>query len=313
MVWTGLDGLLGWRLDFLMTAAVFTLMLSSVASAGALVASAAGQRPAQRVLVIGANGQTGGRVMQLLKDSDGKYEPVAMIHRQAQRAKFDEMGVAWLLGDIDAGAPNAHHMDDIDAVIFAAGAGRVRGPLMQVLVDLSGAIRSVVAAQQAESVRRFILLSGINTDIEGTRRSVASTDFGGPLASWHKLKAHSEIYLRESHLYGRELDWTILCPGRLVDDPDAPGTGRIKASLIHGEEDLKAALSPEEGAAAIQSLPGSHDGKVERLCCSRDNVAETLVELLDARSTVGQSITLADGVVPVREELAALQPLACAE
>jgi nucleoside-diphosphate-sugar epimerase len=92
-------------------------------------------------------------------------------------------------------------------------------------VDLSGAIRSVVAAQESENVRRFVLLSGINSDVAGTRRSAHSTDFDGPLASWHKLKAHSEIYLRESHLYGRRLDWTILCPGRYVDGGRREGSG----------------------------------------------------------------------------------------
>jgi len=107
--------------------------------------------------------------------------------------------------------------------------------------------------------------------------------------------------LRESHLYGRQLDWTILCPGRLVDDNDAPGTGLIKASLIHGEDDLKEQLSHDERAAAVRSLPGSHDGRVERLCCSRDNVAATLVELLGVPNTVGMSITVVDGVAPVHE------------
>ena len=134
----------------------------------------------------------------------------------------------------------------------------------------------------------------------------AGADLDGPLASWHKLKRHSEIYLEEHALYGRQLEYSILCPGRLVDDADAPGTGRVIASLIHGEDDLKASLSADERAAAVRSLPGSHDGMVERLCCSRDNVAEALVELLRTRNTAGKSITLVDGVVPVHEALAAV-------
>ena len=268
---------------------------------GALVMSAASTP--QRVLVIGANGQTGFRVVKLLQESDGLYEPLAMIREDSQGGRLDQIGVPWLIGDLSAGAPSAQHMESVDAVIFAAGAGRARGPLKQVLVDLNSAIRSVVAAQEADSVKRFLLLSGINSDIAGTRRSVHSTDFGGPLASWHKLKAHSEIYLQESSLYGRQLDWTILCPGRLVDDPVAEGSGLVKASLIHGEDDLRASLTDAERAVAVQSLPGSHDGMMERLCCSRDNVAATLVGLLSAPSTVGKSITLVDGLLPVQEAL----------
>ena len=263
----------------------------------------------QRVLVIGANGQTGSRVVRLLRDSS-EFEPVAMLRLPEQQEAFDAMGVESVVLDMDAGAPSAQHMDmaNIDAVIYAAGAGRVRGPLKQVLVDLSGAIRSVVAAQESESVQRFVLLSGINTDVGGTRRSVdaAGADLDGPLASWHKLKRHSEIYLEEHALYGRALEFSILCPGRLVDDADAPGTGRVVASLIHGEDDLKASLSTAEREAAVRSLPGSHDGMVERLCCSRDNVALSLVELLRTTNTQGKSITLVDGVVPVQEAMAAV-------
>ena len=164
----------------------------------------------QRVLVIGANGQTGSRVVRLLRDAP-EFEPVAMLRLPEQQEAFNAMGVECVVADMDAGAPSAQHMDmaTIDAVIYAAGAGRVRGPLKQVLVDLSGAIRSVVAAQESESVRRFVLLSGINTDVGGTRRSVnaAGADLDGPLASWHKLKRHSEIYLEEHALYGRELQY----------------------------------------------------------------------------------------------------------
>ena len=74
--------------------------------------------------------------MRLLRDSDGKFEPVAMIREEAQRSKFDAMGVRWVLGDVEAG-PLAPHMQDVDAVIFAAGAGRHRGPLKQVIDQFS--------------------------------------------------------------------------------------------------------------------------------------------------------------------------------
>ena len=82
----------------------------------------------QRVLVIGANGQTGSRVVRLLRDSS-EFEPVAMLRLPEQQEAFDAMGVANIVADMDSGAPSAQHMANIDAVIYAAGAGRVRGPL----------------------------------------------------------------------------------------------------------------------------------------------------------------------------------------
>ena len=45
---------------------------------------------------------------------------------------------------------------------------------------------------------------------------------------------------------------------------------------------------------------------VERLCCSRDNFALSLVELLRTTNTQGKSITLVDGVLPVQEAMAAV-------
>jgi len=262
-----------------------------------------------RVLVIGANGQTGSRVIRLLHDDPQQvYKPIAMIRDASQASEFDKIGVPWIVGDLDApSTPTVEDFEGIHTVIFAAGAGRSRPPLKKVTIDYLSAVRSVVASQESNSVKRFILLSGINSDPMGTRRSVDATDLSGPLSAWHRLKAHSETYLKESHLHGRPLDWIILCPGRLVDDENGkPGTSLIKVSLIHGEDDLKDALTTEEKKAAVRSLPGSHDGKVERLCVSRDNVAETLVGLLSAPNTIGKSITLVDGILPVNKALASI-------
>jgi hypothetical protein len=178
--------------------------------------------------------------------------------------------------------------------------------MKKVTIDYLAAVRSVVAAQETLSVKRFILLSGINSDPMGTRRAVDSSDLSGPLSAWHRLKAHSETYLKESHIHGRSLEWTILCPGRLVDDPGKLGTGKVKCSLIHGEDDLKNSLTDAEKEASVRLLPGSHDGKSERLCISRDNTAATLVGLLSADNTIGKSVTVVDGILSVQEALSVI-------
>ena len=225
-----------------------------------------------------------------------------MIRTAEQAPRFDSLGVEWMVGDLEMGHPAASALEGADAVIFAAGAGRARPKLKKVTIDYLGAIKTIASSQETNSVQRFLLLSGINTDPLGTKRSIHSNDLEGPLAAWHRLKAHSETYLKESHLHGRSLDWTILCPGRLVDE-EGGGTNKIKASLIHGEDDLKDSLTKEEKMAAVKVLPGSHDGKSERLCVSRDNTAATLVGLLAAPNTIGKSITLVDGILAVEDAL----------
>ena len=57
----------------------------------------------QRVLVIGANGQTGSRVVRLLHDSS-EFEPVAMLRLPQQQETFNAMGVECVVADMDAGA-----------------------------------------------------------------------------------------------------------------------------------------------------------------------------------------------------------------
>ena len=117
----------------------------------------------QRVLVIGANGQTGSRVVRLLRDAP-EFEPVAMLRLPEQQEAFNAMGVDSIVADMDAGAPSAQHMDmaNIDAVIYAAGAGRVRGPLKQVLVHVTRCPhRRAIVAQPASRLGPWLRAHGL--------------------------------------------------------------------------------------------------------------------------------------------------------
>ncbi|KAL7525813.1 hypothetical protein ACHAWF_001517, partial [Thalassiosira exigua] len=260
----------------------------------------------EQLLLVLLESAEGFRGLVRLLEKHPSYLPKAMVRDPSQGRRFDELGVPWVAGDLEAGAPSATDLDGSDVVIFAAGAGRDRPDIKKVTIDYLGAVKSVASCQETESVKRFVLLSGINSDPEGTRRSTSASgdDLLGPLSAWHRLKANSEAYVKTSHLHGRSLDWTILCPGRLLDDEaGGPGTGRIKASLIHGEDDLKESLTPAERKAAAKTFPGSHDGKMERLCVSRDNTATALVGLLGAPNTIGKSVTIVDGILPVDEAL----------
>ncbi|MYE14203.1 MAG: SDR family oxidoreductase [Gammaproteobacteria bacterium] len=205
-----------------------------------------------RVLVIGANGNTATRLVRRL--AEGPHDPVAMIRDPAQRPKFDALGVPTVLGDLEY--PIDHAVPGMDAVIFAAGSGGRTGKDKTILVDHVGAIRSMVAAQMA-GARRYVMLSSINNDIHST----------SPIAHYHKAKAHADNHLRET-----DLDYTIVCPGGLTDEP---ATERV-------------AVSPE--------LHG-------RGLTSRENLAEVLARCLDLDNTVGKTFSLLDGETPLEEAL----------
>lgn len=208
-----------------------------------------------RVLVIGANGNTATRLVRRL--AEGPHDPMAMIRDPAQRAKFDGFGVPTVIGDLEY--PIDHAVSGADAIIFAAGSGGQTGKDKTVLVDYLGAIRSMVAAQ-VHDVRRYIMLSSLNADIHSTSR----------IAHYHKAKAHADNHLRETGL-----DYTIVCPGGLTDEP---ATERVVASA---------------------DLEG-------RGLTSRENLAAALAMCLDLDNTIGKSFGLLDGDTPMDAALRAI-------
>ncbi|MBT4162722.1 MAG: SDR family oxidoreductase [Gammaproteobacteria bacterium] len=208
-----------------------------------------------KVLVIGANGNTGTRVIKRL--ANGNHDPVAMIRNPEHRAKFDSLGVPTILADLEY--PIDHAVQGCDAMIFAAGSGGKTGKDKTVLIDHIGAIRSMVAAQ-VNDVRRYIMLSSINNDINSK----------SPIAHYHRAKAHADNHLIES-----DLDYTIVCPGGLTDEP---GTDLVSIS---------------------EELQG-------RGLTSRENLASALVACLDSDNTIGKSFSLLDGNTTLTEALNAL-------
>ena len=205
--------------------------------------------------MIGANGNTATRLVRRL--AAGRHDPVAMIRNPDQRPKFDEMGVPTVLADLEY--PIDHAVRGCDAVIFAAGSGGHTGKDKTVLVDHLGAIRSMVAAQ-VHGARRYIMLSSIGADVNSTSR----------IAHYHKAKAHADNFLRESGL-----DYTVVCPGQLRDDP---GTSSVSVSL-------------------------ELDGRGTTL---RENLAEALALCLDLDSTIGKTFILLDGDTPIEAALRSL-------
>jgi len=200
-----------------------------------------------KVLVMGAHGNTGVRVVRRL--AAGPHAPMAMIRDPRQRETFDLLSVPTVLGDLEY--PVDHCLRGCDAVIFAAGSGGHTGKDKTVLVDHLGAIRAMVSAQ-VQGVKRFLMLSSLNADVASSSK----------IAHYHRAKAHADHYLRES-----DLDYTIVCPGRLTDDP---GCDRVTISdQLHGS------------------------GKT-----ARDHVAAALVLSLDLDNTIGKSFSLLDGGTP---------------
>ncbi len=187
-----------------------------------------------KVLVIGANGKTGRRVVRRLKASS--REPLAMIRTPDQRPAFDELGVPTVLGDLEY--PIDHAVRGCDAVIFAAGSGSRTGKDKTVLVDHLGAIRSMVAAA-VHGASRYVMLSSFRADPRSDSR----------IKHYHRAKGLADDFLRTQHeVMEQSLEWTIVCPAGLTEEP---GTEKVAVGKVGWEPSGEFQTSRDNLAAAL--------------------------------------------------------------
>jgi len=103
-----------------------------------------------------------------------------------------------------------------DGVVFAAGGGPNSGAARKETVDKGAAVLLADAAEQA-GVRRYVMVSAM-----GTEKADPDSD------------EVFQVYLRakqaaDDDLRARDLDWTVVRPGRLTDEPAA---GRVQVGTL---------------------------------------------------------------------------------
>jgi uncharacterized protein YbjT (DUF2867 family) len=213
-----------------------------------------------RIVIAGGHGQIALRLERLLAARGDA--PVGLIRNPEHAADLTAAGAEPVVTDLEqvSVAALADHLAGADAVVFAAGAGPGSGDARKDTVD-RGASALLADAAQAAGVRRFVQVSSMGAD----RAELGSDSFSVYL----RAKAAAEADLRT-----RDLDWTILRPGGLTNDP---GTGRVR-------------LAPSTGRGSVP----------------RDDVAAVLLALLDAPTTVGMTIELISGDSSVGDAVAGL-------
>ena len=168
----------------------------------------------EKVLIIGANGNTGRRIVEQLKEHKN-YAPVAMVRKEHQMNYFEEKEIAVRRGDLEEDF--SHTFKGIDKVIFAAGSGGSTGDEKTKAVDKEGAIKAIKLAEE-NKVNKFVMLSSMGTDIPEEVRG---------LEKYLKAKKAADDYLRDSNI-----NYTIVQPGGLTD---SQGTGKIEADKKLGK------------------------------------------------------------------------------
>jgi len=214
-----------------------------------------------RVAIVGGHGKVALHLHpELLKAG---HQPVALVRREEYRDQLEALGAEVRLLDIeqDDAAAFAEAFAGCDAVVFAAGGGPDGNIERKRTVDLEGSLKSVDGAQQA-GIRRFVQVSAIGVD------DPLPDDTEDVWRAYVEAKRDADAALRDS-----DLDWTILRPGRLTDDP---GTGLV-------------ALGAD----------------VQRGDVTRADVAGTIAALVDDTSTARRQWNLVGGDTPVAEAVRA--------
>jgi uncharacterized protein YbjT (DUF2867 family) len=211
------------------------------------------------VLVAGGHGKIALRLLRLLAAQGHRAR--GLIRNSGQAADLEALGAVPVVGDLEADASLAEYVQAADVLVFAAGAGPGSGPERKRTVDLGGAVKLVDAAL-AVGMHRYVMISSIGAD----RPHAAS----GSMRPYLEAKAEADQYLMASGL-----DYTIVRPGSLTDDP---GTGRVRVSTeLGGRGDIP-----------------------------RDDVAAVIAKVLDAPNTIGVTFEVFSGDLLVAEAVRSL-------
>jgi uncharacterized protein YbjT (DUF2867 family) len=183
----------------------------------------------------------------------------SLIRNPGHGAGVHAAGAEPVVADMEELDSLAEFVEGADAVVFAAGAGPGSGPERKRTVDLGGAVKLLEAAQ-ATGARRYLMVSSIGADDPSSA--------SGSMRPYLEAKAEADAALSAS-----DLDWTIVRPGMLTDEP---GTGLVAV------------------------------GELGRGSVTRDDVAAVLAASLDEPATVRKAFVLLQGETPIAEALASL-------
>jgi uncharacterized protein YbjT (DUF2867 family) len=191
-----------------------------------------------RIVIAGGHGKIALLLERLLAGRGD--QAVGLIRNLAQAGDLLGAGAEAAVCDLEtaSAAEATALLAGADAVVFAAGAGPGSGVPRKDAVDRGASVLLAGAAEQA-GVRRFVQISSMGA---GQPPRAGSDE---TWAAYIAAKTAAEDDLR-----ARDLDWTILRPGALTDDP-ATGHVRLAAPPVP-----RGSVPRADVAAVIAALLG---------------------------------------------------------
>ena len=210
------------------------------------------------VVVAGGHGKIGLMLLQLLAREGHRAR--GLIRNPDHAGELEQAGAEPVICDLEAEEAVAPFVAGAGAIVFAAGAGPGSGPERKRTMDLGGALKLIEAAR-SDGIARYVMVSAM-----GAAHPEQSSEQMRP---YIEAKAEADRGLAASGL-----DYTIVRPGGLTDDP---GTGQVSLA-----EELGRGLVP------------------------RDDVAAVLLAVLGAGNTIGKAFDLVEGETSVDEAVRSL-------
>jgi uncharacterized protein YbjT (DUF2867 family) len=213
-----------------------------------------------RIAIVGGHGQIARHLIHDLRRSD--HDPVALVRKEEYRAELESRGAQVRILDIErqAAADFAAAFAGCAAVVFAAGGGPDGNAERKRTVDLEGSLKSIGGARMA-GISRFVQVSASGMD------DPLPADTGAVWRAYVEAKRDADAALRAS-----DLDWTIIRPGILTDDP---ATGLVSLAAELPKADV-----------------------------TRADVAAVLAVVLDSPRSIGRQWDLMGGDTPIAEAVA---------
>jgi uncharacterized protein YbjT (DUF2867 family) len=183
-----------------------------------------------RVVIAGGHGQIA--LLLTAQLATAGHDPVGLVRNPDHVADIEARGGSAIVLDLETSdaAAVAERLAGADAVVFAAGAGPGSSAERNYTLDRDGATTLADAAARA-GVARYVLVSAISAD----DFDPDSTEI---FQVYLRAKSEADAYVR-----GTDLDWTIVRPGTLTNDP---ATGRVRVAERTGRGEI-----PRADVAAV--------------------------------------------------------------
>ncbi|MDZ7717595.1 MAG: SDR family oxidoreductase [Balneolaceae bacterium] len=207
-----------------------------------------------KITIVGAHGSIAMLLHPMLIEAGHSVRGI--IRKEEQADDLRELGVEPVVADIEKLDDISEAVGNVDAVLFAAGAGPGSGAARKWTVDRDGAIKLMEACHK-NGIDRYLIISAMGLD-EPRGSEVFKV--------YQKAKAEADKALRKSGL-----DYTIVKPGRLTDEP---GTGKVSIGK-----------------------------NLERGEIPREDVAAVLARVFESDETIGMEFDLVKGEKPIDKNL----------